>query len=219
MNYPRRILPSPNYHNIKEEDVPFNAFLLRQIRRKHQVKTIRVLRSKCESILSASEFYKGISCNLLSTVFRKEHSFFIPSNDAELGYIEDWHPGDSPILPTEGNCEYLPWQGYCGFKVSDLYEFEADIPIKNKNGTVVRTDVCLIRFEHAPTLCNFWHFNLFLYAKHSNTGEIYNLKDPEKGVSKSQLTKIATALADDFAPLLRTGKSLKCTYITKSKYQ
>lgn len=216
--YPVRLLPLPSYHKIKDSDITRNMYFIRQIRRGHQIKRIKNLRSKCEKLLSASEFYGGISCNLLS-VFKKSDAAFLPSNDDLLGYTDYWNEGDAARYPTEGNYEYYPWQGYFGFKVKDVYEFEADIPIKNKNGKTIRTDTALLRFVHAPTYCNFWHFNLFLHAKHSVTGQIYNLSDAESGVSKTQVGKIADSLIDDIAPLLRTGKSLKYTYVTKSKYK
>lgn len=216
--YPVRLLPLHSYHKIKDSDITQNMYFIRQIRRGYQIKHIRNLRSKCKKLLSASEFYGGISCNLLS-IFKKSDAALLPSNDDQLGYTEYWNEGAAARFPTEGNYECYPWQGYFGFMVKDVYKFEAEIPIKNSKGKTIRKDTALLRFVHAPTYCNFWHFNLFLHAKHAVTGQIYNLSGAESDVSKTQVGRIAASLIDDIALLLRTGKSLKYTYVTKSKYK
>lgn len=190
--YPKLIIPKLNYHFIDTDTLPQNIFFIRTIRKKRQIKTLSKLKELSAKILSASEFPNGISCNLYS-VFDEKHSCFNVKDPHNRKVISDWLPDKISIIPEIDEYEYLPWQGYFGFQLKKIKEFESNIPIK-KDGRIIRRDTCVLRVVHSPTNCNFWHFNLFLFAINSVTHKEYNLNDQVEGISKSQIQKIATSL-------------------------
>ncbi len=214
--YPKLIIPKSNYKFIETSTLPRNIFFIRATRKKSQIKTLSKLKKISTRILSASEFPNGISCNLYS-VFDERHSCFNVKDPNNRKVISDWLPNKNSIMPEKDEYEYLPWQGYFGFQLSKIKEFESTISIK-KEGKVIRRDKCVLRVIHSPTNCNFWHFNLYLFAINSVTDKEYNLNDKEEGISKSQIQKIATSLIDGILPYLSLGRNLKKKYIAKNIY-
>ena len=214
--YPTIILPSLKHKLIKSDSLPSNTCFIRSIRNKPQIKSRERLKEKIGSILSASEFYNGISCNLYF-VFNERHASFNVKDPSNKGLNTHWESPNPPMKPIEGDYEHVHWQGYFGFFLKKISKFEAEIPIK-KNGKLLRHDKCFLKIVHAPTQCNFWHFNLFLFAEHSKTKMIYNLNDTVHGPSKSQVPRIAASLIDEISEYLSIYKQLRPHYLSKNKY-
>lgn len=214
--YPTIILPSYKHKPIESNNLPSNICFIRSTRNKPQIKSRKILKEKIGSILSASEFYNGISCNLYF-VFNETHTCFNVKDPSNKGLNKNWVSPNPPMMPIAGDYEHIHWQGYFGFFLKKINKFEAKIPII-KNGKLLRYDKCFLKVVHAPTQCNFWHFNLFLFAEHSVNKEVYNLNHPDYGPSKSQVPKIATSLIDEISKYLSISKQLKPVYLSKNKY-
>ena len=125
--------------------------------------------------------------------------------------------------------------GFCSRRKAEEYIIQGKVKVNGKvvdilgskvkpNDTItingqalVREDKVYFNVEHAPTKCNFWHFNVLIYGVNSKTHETYRLRDIE-GYSNGQMTKVATALIHKLEDKLVLPQDMKKMYLSKSKY-
>lgn len=211
--YPSHLYPNKRYKKITYDFSLGDHFLLRYTKED-------VPLDKGEQLLGkhmcASRFFNGCSTNLLSR-YRKTDARFIVKGTANSPQHEDWNEGDSCYNLREIDFQYNKKRGYIGIKISDLLGVCIDKRPIVVNGIKIREDKVFLKIEHAPTKCNFWHFNIVICGINSKTGKEYKLKDQE-GYTNTQMTKVATDLIHKLEPYLVRPEKMKKKYLPKNKY-
>lgn len=212
--YHQRILPRPDYHKITVDTYLEKFFLLR-----YSIgdKSIKKRDSNIAKHFVASQFYDGLSVNLLS-VFHKQDAAFKVLGTAQEQQHNCWSTGDSPICMQDSMLKYLRCRGFVGIRIKDLYKAKIDKWEIKINGVSQRNDNVYFKLEHAPTKCNFWHFNIHIEAINSIDNSKYLLRDIE-GYSKNQLSKVAGELLHQIEDYVKRRCKMKAYPLPKSYYK
>lgn len=211
--YHKRVLPSPSFKKIVIDTYLNDFFLLRY---SDHDRPIKKGEKNLASHFSASQFYGGLSVNLLS-VYRKQDACFKVIGSKDDPQHQPWNDGDAPFAPFEKILKYSRYRGFVGIRIKHLLRAKIDKrPIKVQ-GVTLRNDKAYFKLEHAPTVCNFWHFNIHIEAVNSETNQEYLLKDLN-GYSNNQLTKVAVDLLHQIEDYVKPRKYMyrynlpKCYY-------
>lgn len=212
-HYPEHLYPSKLYKKIVVDASLDNFVLLRYTKDNAPLKPDE---KNLGSHLCASRFYNGCSVNLLS-VYKKCDARYVVLGKSTSPQHQDWKEGNSHFPLRLSDYKYLKKRGYIGVAIKDVHSvYIAKREIKI-NGTKLRDDKVFFKIEHSPTRCNFWHFNIMIYAVNSHTGKEYRLRDLN-GYSQSQMTKVATALIHQLEQYILRPHQMKKHYLPKRYY-
>lgn len=202
--YPKRLYPSKNNKRIVVDFSMDEHYLLRYSDSNRPIYTSE---SDLGKHFHPSRFFNGCSVNLLS-VYRKCDARYLVHGKADAPQHQEWNEGDSSFLLKKKDYRYKKNRGFLGVKIGDLKNTFIDKAQIKVNGAVIREDKIFFDIEHAPTKCNFWHFNIMIYGINSNTNDIYRLRDVE-GYSNSQMGRVALKLVHRLENKLVLSKGLK----------
>lgn len=211
--YPNKLYPQKNYKPLAV-DLSLNDYYL--LRYTVDNKPVKDGQKELGKHFCPSRFYNGCSTNLLS-VYKKCDARYIVHGNAHSPQHQDWKEGKSHHQLSFSDFHYKKNRGFVGVKIEDLRATFIDKRSIVVQGTVVRNDKVYFEVEHAPTRCNFWHFNIMVYGINSKTNEIYRLCD-EKDYSNSQMTKVATALIHKLEDKIVLPQGMRKHYLSKKKY-
>lgn len=157
----------------------------------------------------------GISVNLIS-IYKKYDMKFFPIEDKQdpqfhVPFI--WK--SDGCLPQIGDYKYNNAQRYYGFKISQIQDLEISFVYK-ANG-IAPTDKIRFKIEHSPTMCNFWHFNIFIWGQDSVSKEWIKLECPMV-VSNSTFKKIAIAAFPLLAKKIVKPKVMRARKLNKKYF-
>ena len=157
----------------------------------------------------------GISVNLIS-IYKKNDMKFFPVEDKQdpqfhIPFI--WN--SDGCLPQIGDYKYNNAQRYYGFKISQIQDFEISFVYK-ANG-IAPTDKIRLKIEHCPTMCNFWHFNIFIWGQDSLSKEWIKLECPAV-VSNGTFKKIAIAAFPILAKKIVKPKVMRARKLNKKYF-
>ena len=211
--YPSKLYPQKKYKLLIVDYSLNNHYLLRYT---IDNEPINESQKDLGKHFCPSRFYNGCSTNLLS-VYRKCDARYIVHGKADFPQHQNWKEGDHYYSLKTSDFHYKKKRGFIGVKIKDLRSLYIDKYRIVVQGAVVREDKVYFNVEHAPTKCNFWHFNVLIYGVNSKTHETYRLRDIE-GYSNGQMTKVATALIHKLEDKLVLPQDMKKMYLSKSKY-
>ena len=222
MKYPKNLLPSKEYvGRIAAEDIPRGACFIRWTAKNLPVKAIQGLRKNAAKHIEKGCIFNGISCYLCS-VMKKNATMFILAIPKGTRYCDTWNEGEDPIMPDDADVAIRENRGCFCMKAESIKAFHSKITFNTKDNNS-RTEDATLRFEHAPTYTNYWHFNLHLWScPQDKSKEPYKLREHIEGSSENarskKFRKYMVGIMDDIGSIMTTEKSIKPVYLTKSKY-
>lgn len=212
--YHRRVLPNPRYKRITVDAYLNDFFLLRYTDKDKPIKKGEL---NLATHFSASQFKEGLSVNLLS-VYRKQDACFKVLGTKDAPQHQCWVEGTQPYIPSDDILKYSKNRGYVGIRIKHLYTACIEKREIKVQGTKLRDDKVYFILEHAPTVCNFWHFNIHIEAINSATNEKYLLKDVPD-YSSNQLSKVAADLLHQIADYVKPRKYMRRIELPKHYYK
>lgn len=208
--YPRRLLPSSNYHKMMSLNGIGNLFVLRAIPKGFCVRTKVHLKQNFKACMQSKEFVDGVSVNLLS-VFKKKDILIKPNYRLHPEWESDWDEISSTPRPSEDVIRERQ-RGYFGFRVRDLSTVLFDyFPIKGVDAPTMSPIHLTLRMEHRPTKLNFWHCTIYI-CEQDSLSDIRHTFD-EKVIKR--MAKCAVPLIQNIALLPKATKEKR---ISKKKY-
>ena len=147
---------------------------------------------------------------------------YILAIPAGTKYFDMWNEGDEPIMPDDTDVTIRKHRGCFCMKAESIKAFRSKITFNTKDN-VSRIEDATLRFEHAPTYTNYWHFDLHVWScPQDKSKEPYKLRDHLEGSSENakskKFRKYMVGIMDDIGSIMTTEKSIKPVYLTKSKY-
>lgn len=171
--YPKHIIPDCLNRHIRQEHVPNHAHFVRLLNLIEKTPSTRKeIHDSIDKYVKADEFAKGMSVYLIDK-YRPGHSRFKIHKDSDH-FHNPWIKGECNC-PKENDfkCEedvfyaIVPVRRVkeASIDIKELIKesFSNDKDILNKDKVLEALEKINLRYEHAPTLCNFWHFNIFMY--------------------------------------------------------
>lgn len=216
--YPRRLIPKPKYAIIDGDFIREGMkgfFLLRKIKRDDSLPDFR---ARIKSQFLPSTFKKGISVLLLS-VLRKEDIGWSCRKpcDKVKGYECKWEEhGKKAIFPKNKHLRYEKHVPFGGYKIEDVYEYEAEFPVKVKDkrgNEVERKDLIKLRVVHEPLCINFWHCEIFLYRLNGEKNE------EEIKLSNKEMERAGNLILDDLAEMAYPEEKTKSRFLDRKYYK
>ena len=108
-----------------------------------------------------------------------------------INFIQIYEQKDSKLRNLRNLNKYNNTQRYYGFKISQIQNFEISFAYTAKY--ITPTDKIRFKIEHCPTMCNFWHFNIFIWGQDSSSKKWIKLECPNI-ISNKTFEKIAIAV-------------------------
>lgn len=196
--YPRRLLP-----NHKCFIIPENAFrsdfqdffLLRRVRHDDSYPDIR---DRLKSQFKPSTFKNGISVVLYS-FFRKEDIGWCCRKPygKKMKYECVWEKNNQKtVFPKNKHLQYEKSATFEGYRISDVYEYQADypFPVKDNGKLRDRADEVRLKVVHEPVSINFWHCEIMLYGMNGDDHTEYVF-------SNKQAERAGNIILDDLADM------------------
>lgn len=204
--YPKRLLPKPQYDLMGILPVSFfgKYYLVRLNYTSSHLRSHEALIEFKDEIFPASHFRSGGMSTVLLSRFRKKDSCFFPKyKDGKYKYDAPWYPPKCPFCPKGDDIKYIKGKGFVGLNIAAICSKKHKMEVK-KNGVSLGYHYITIKVEHKPTMCNFWHCEIVLWAEHipdKTNGENYKkrlLEITSKGVAESIGSTMLELLEPDF---------------------
>lgn len=165
--YPVHLVPQPAYRWLEIQHVSSGCV----VRRTSQPDVADAAGKILPDQLShpTEDLARHFSVNLLGDFRISDTAWVVSRGEAKARLTGAWQPGEAGILPAAGEaeCTSASYWGYywlllrevdgCGFEsVGEMF-------------------TCYVR--HAPTRCNYWHFELHF---HNQAGDVYLLETKQR---------------------------------------
>ncbi|MDO8366362.1 MAG: hypothetical protein Q7T20_06160 [Saprospiraceae bacterium] len=157
MQYPKHLIPDPNYKRIAFGDWLHNYYLVRNTPDR-ELLDAETGKLKITYIVPQSNHLRDFSTNLLGTFTLNDVGFFLKEVDKERkNYFNAlWEEGDlvePPIFLID--FDFNENLGCFFLFIGDLDGQQ--VPYQINNGPTLSATCRII---HTPTRCNFWHFSI-----------------------------------------------------------
>ena len=209
--YPNHLYPKKIYKKIIFDSKLNDHCLLRYTSSDKPIE-----KGKLGEHMGASQFSGGCSVNLLS-VYRKCDSRYAVNGKSDAPQHQYWNEEDSSYVLHSKDFKYDKKREFIGVKIKDVRSTYIDNRSIIVNGTKIRDDKVFFDIEHAPTRCNFWHYNMYIYGINSQTKERYCLSTLNN-YSNGQLKKVAVDLLHKLETHLLLPSQMKSHYLPKRYY-
>lgn len=165
LKYPKHILPKKGYKRIDNCDIPHESIFLRTIKGQTQPCSQEDIKKGYKAYARKDHWRGGLSVNLLGRYSIEDCKYHLLKNNT---CSDDWKEKDGDAkLPSTDNFEYVDNMPYVGLSAKCVKEFNFiykdanqqfsfDNRILEEGPVNITLDYC-----HAPTQCNFWHFNIW----------------------------------------------------------
>ncbi len=221
--YPKHIIPHYLNKHIQPEHIPHHACFVRLLNIvKKTPSNENEIHDYCDQYVKANEFIEGMSVYLLDT-YRPRHSRFKINKEAEWlnGSWENGYckcPKENEYRCEDDICYVLiPTKliKHASFDVEKFIKesFSNDKDLFDKDIIIESLKKITLRYEHAPTLCNFWHFNIFMY-------DVNGVKIDSNYLVPKKIERVARSIkkAENFKNIFSVpGRLHKCR-ISKKYY-
>ena len=222
VSYPIRLLPQDNF--VKDFDkylANFNDFyLLHTAENSEALYDKQYLIRNIGNHFISKRFMSGMSMNLVS-VYRRNDSRFVVDFKANPLAKDEWNAKNGSIIPQK-QLKYNKRVGYFGFKISDILSIKKVMPLKEKDGKTDETYEISTRIEHKPTRCNFWHFEIYLYATCISKEDGPKGKVPDlvrDGIfSKTLGDNLPTKIMSEFIDIIKWRSEIVAYHINTLSY-
>lgn len=221
--YPAHILPSHLHKHLRSTDIPDHACFARKISSCALPLTIQDIYDNKQAYTQAKEFWEGVSVSLISVYKTRDVRFKI-KKDCDRDYHALWDNGDVD-LPKSQDVIYDKEATYVGMSADKIksaaFNVRATESFMNSEKLSKFAELIpsiTLKFEHAPTLCNYWHFNIFMYTGEKDT-ERLDLSN-HLGIEKNQVEKIARIVtaSDSYAALFVLPNKIHRCNLRKKAY-
>ena len=170
--YPKHILPQPQYHFIKQNDLLSQAglVLIRHLdsNKVRWIENSNVLHPDCIQI--QSDHLRDLSNNLLG-IFTEDDIFYGITKEYVHIYCDLWKENTIGLIPTDKECFKDENRGFYFIPMDNL--LKCDLP-------EVGEQKCHFMIFHTPTKCNFWHISIRLLNSENQEISSLNLSDKKK---------------------------------------
>lgn len=222
VSYPMRLLPKDDFvKDFNKHLANFNDFYLLHTAEKSEVlydKQYLIRNIKDHFI--PKRFMSGMSMNLVS-IYRRNDSRFVVEFKANPLAKDEWNAMNGAIIPKK-QLKYNKRVGYFGFKISDILSIKKQMPLKDRDGKNEETYEISTRIEHKPTRCNFWHFEIYLYATCITKNNGPEGKVPElvkKGIFSKKLGEnLPAQVMSEFIDIIKWRSEIVAYHINSAVY-
>lgn len=233
IKYPEDLLPRSDYREDILEDLSSegkpslsvdkinNYYLVHTLDGGESLHSSYQLSENFRNYFIPGRFVSGMSMNLLS-VYRKRHTQYVVDYKTNNGASDPWKLGDISIIPYK-KLKKKKSAGYFGMKIADIMSIQKKLPMKNNEGA--KEDEFLIStvIEHKPTRCNYWHFEIYLYAKDlDNTSDKYSGKMTDlasrKIISNNQVKVVPGKMLQEFKKIAKMRSEMIGFHIPEEYY-
>lgn len=218
-NYPKHIVGKSNFKKIENVGfLEYRGFFVGRTTsidaESFSINTVKDSFAEGKEV-KASTVRNGISVNLIS-IYKKNDMKFFPIEYKDNPRFHLLFAWDSDgCLPQVGEYKYNNTQRYYGFKISQIQNFEISFAYTAK--CITPTDKIRFKIEHCPTMCNFWHFNIFILGQDSSSKKWIKLECPNI-ISNRTFEKIAIAALPILAKKIVEPKVMRARKLNKKYY-
>ena len=214
--YPRRLLPNHKYSLITEVTIKGDLkdfFLLRRVKHDDSYPDVR---DRLKSQFNSSTFKNGISV-VLCSVFRKEDIGWCCRKPygKKMKYECIWMNNNKKTLfPKNKHLQYEKSATFGGYKISEIYEYQAEypFPIKENGKERNRPDEVRMKVVHEPICINFWHCEIMLYGMNGDN-------QTEYAFSNKQAERAGNIIFDDLADMAYHCDQVQPLFLKRSYYK
>lgn len=233
INYPEELLPQPIYRQdifedqsskgkptLKVDDLK-SFYLVHTLDDGKSLHSSYQLSVNFREYFTPRRFVSGMSMNLLS-VYRKRHTQYIVNYKSNNGASDPWKLGEVSIIPRK-KLKKKKSAGYFGMKIADIMSIQKKLPMKNNEGASEDEFLISTVIEHKPSRCNYWHFEIYLYAKdldkpnESYCGKMTDLA-AKKIISNNQVKVVPGKMLQEFKKIAKMRSELIEFHIPKEFY-
>ncbi|WP_375417293.1 hypothetical protein [uncultured Hymenobacter sp.] len=165
--YPLHMVPQPHYRLLNSYHVSGGQVL----RRTSQPNVTDTMGKILPDQLShpTEDLARHFSVNLLGDFQLCDAAWVLRSSPNKAHLASTWQPGEIGQQPSteEAECVAAENWGYYWLHVAELHECAFT--------SIGENFIC--RVCHAPTRCNYWHFELHF---HNSTGDVYYLEPKQR---------------------------------------
>lgn len=195
VRYPQHLLPHRRYKMITLDEWMKRMYVIRYTEGGVQIADKQVLRDTYPNHFKDSVWINGISVSLCG-LFRKRDVAYVIKPYKIKRYSKDWMQGKGVRSPKEKHVMMKPTKGFLGLNIGDMLsvKFPYDVTYYVENEKKTRTDQCSLKIEHAPTVSNFWHFNIWIESLNTKDNVTFTTTVSDKCLpSKANMKKRAQA--------------------------
>lgn len=157
--YPSELLPKPSYKLIDTDALPSNSNLIRKSASKdiEQRRKVRVT-----DICADRKDLFGLSCSLYGK-FLSKHFYYKVTDKLQT---QNWQPGSKTLASDE--IQWEPEEFTASFYIPIFKLHHQRFPYEKTIQQVTTPFTGTIQVEHVPTVSNFWHFEIHVYAENES---------------------------------------------------
>ena len=214
--YPRRLIPKHNYSLIKRDLFELDLkdfYLFRKVKRDDNKSDFREM---LKSQLIPTTFKKGISVLLYSILQKEDICWCCKKPCGKVkGYETKWvDQKKKAVFPKNKHFRFVKKMMLGCYKISDLYDYEAEFPAKGKKEgkEVERKDLIKLRVEHEPLCSNFWHCEIFIYRINGDNKK-------EENLSNKEMERAGNLIIDDLAEMAVPHEESIRMFLKRSYYK
>lgn len=219
--YPHRLLPKQTYKSrIEELNSIRNFYLLHIAEEAVPLYDKYYLKANLKCHFIPGRFMSGMSMNLVAA-YQRNDTRLIVDYKANPMASDGWESGHDTICPNK-QLKYKKNVGYFGFKIADILSIKKVLSLKEKNGRTDETYEISTWIEHKPTKCNYWHYEIYLYARciskeNGPEGKIPDLV--KQGVfSKNMGKNLPTQIMSSFIDIIKWRSEIIAYHIPSLLY-
>lgn len=219
--YPERLLPQDNYaeHLDVSNDIEI-CYLLHTAEKSVPLYDKQYLIRNIKHHFIPDRFMSGMSMNLVS-IYRKSDTRYVVDFKANASADQDWKPKVKAVCPKK-KLKVRRNVGYFGFRIADILSIKKQLPLKEKNGIKEELYEISTRIEHKPTRCNYWHYEIYLYAQCVSKADGPEGKVPElvaKEIFARNLGKnLPTKIMSEFINIIKWRSEMVAFHIAPTLY-
>lgn len=204
--YPKRLLPKDDYHVIKELS-KFSHMGLFYLARQQNASTFKKEKSVVENYFPATEFLRGLSTNLLSVCKKKDNNWKLKKG-VDDKFKASWLPHKIVEYPMEQDVDWNLDRPYVSVKIKDVFSlYQLGTGIRDNVGNPLNIEKLTFKIKHAPTCCNFWHFEIFVIVNFMNGKQLTLKEEGEKLPNNNSHTLVKMFIKQaQFENIIRTDK-------------
>ena len=211
--YPLKLLPSLNHKKMLIDNSFYDYYVLNYMKEDKPFTSIENVQQDIENQMESKRFISGMSVSLAVNYNKGEHSKKVEKNPRR-DYFKNWKEGGNAIRPFDSDVTIIENRGWFGFRIGDVASVSANFEITNEKKTVARTDKTLLKVEHCPTCCNFWHCQLEVYGTNSETNVVYKASDRvSSNYSRRQIENAGAQLVRILSNQVKAPKDIAYKYV------
>ena len=165
MEYPKRLLPQPNYKHIKFNDKHHNCFILRHTETQHITDEFGKLRSDC--LVAQTDHLRDYSTNLLPNFTVEDVKIRILKSEYFEYFTRLWNGNKFEKIPQHTiDFDLVENRGQFFLRIGDIH----DVVFNNFDEHFPSKSMCKV--IHTPINANFWHCSVRWFCNEKDSSEM-----------------------------------------------